>query len=378
MANLLEKLGGIFSAPLTERNRNTKVNSQIEDRSYFVFEFPNGPTPNSNDTVRQVLNFAENIEIVETQKAKLSPLRPIGRNGDVYVHTGAESRGFNIKFNMTLQNLIQHQYYTENKNFKGLSKPEMKKLYGVQPSDNTRFVDQFTGVFNSFMEDKAKTFLPSGDFLDGATADVLTAETFTSPIDRLRAKREVRNDLREKYTKRTPAPKPKPPMETSDPEVNFKNKINAYDETFIDEMTEQELAAYTIQERQAMRQGGDPSRNAAIAQILFWSNLIRLSVMASTQYPHLGPPIIRFNHGIMYENVRCIAEDYSIVPGKEYGFDQKTLLPNVIRVQMKLKEVRLSQPVFDPKENYDNLVGWDDIINNGYTSLNSSITKRAD
>ena len=375
MANLLEKLGGIFSAPLTERNRNTKVNSQIEDRSYFVFEFPNGPTPNSNDTVRQVLNFAENIEIVETQKAKLSPLRPIGRNGDVYVHTGAESRGFNIKFNMTLQNLIQHQYYTENKNFKGLSKPEMKKLYGVQPSDNTRFVDQFTGVFNSFQEGKEVNFLPSADELDAAVAQQDPGGD--SAINRLRNKRAARRNARQQlsFTRR---PKTKPPMETSDPEVNFKNKINAYDETFIDEMTEQELAAYTIKEREAMRQGGDPSRNAAIAQILFWSNLIRLSVMASTEYPHLGPPIIRFNHGIMYENVRCIAEDYSIVPGKEYGFDQKTLLPNVIRVQMKLKEVRLSQPVFDPKENYDNLVGWDDIITNGYTSLNSSITKRAD
>lgn len=375
MANLFEKLGGVFSAPLTERNRNTKVNSQIEDRSYFVFEFPNGPTPNSNDTVRQVLNFAENIEIVETQKAKLSPLRPIGRNGDVYVHTGAESRGFNIKFNMTLQNLIQHQYYTENKNFKGLSKPEMKKLYGVQPSDNTRFVDQFNTVFNSFQEGKEVNFLPSADELDAAVARQDPGGD--SAISRLRNKRAARRNARQQlsFTRR---PKTKPPMETSDPEVNFKNKINAYDETFIDEMTEQELAAYTIKEREAMRQGGDPSRNAAIAQILFWSNLIRLSVMASTEYPHLGPPIIRFNHGIMYENVRCIAEDYSIVPGKEYGFDQKTLLPNVIRVQMKLKEVRLSQPGFDPKENYDNLVGWDDIINGGYTSLNSSITKRAD
>jgi len=269
-----------------------KVNQQVEERSYLVFEFPSGPN-DQNDTppTRHVLNFAENIEIIETQKSKLSPLKPIGRNGDVYVHTGAESRSLTIKFNMTLPNLIQHGYYKDKAEYKGLTKGKLKEAWEILAT----------------------------------------------------------------------------PFST---DTSFEDKINSYDAAFLGELSDQERRNNPMYIQYAIGRQGSPDRSKAISQIAFWTNLIRLSVLGNSEYPHLGPPIVRLVHGILYENVRCIAEDYSIQVDDKNGYDLKTMLPQVLRVQLKLKEVRISEKGFEPLKKPDNLIGWNDILEKGYTTLN--------
>lgn len=323
MAKSFEKPRSAFSFAYPKRDRNTKTNSQIEERSYLIFEFPDGPGDSGENPVKQTLNFAENIEVVETQKAKLNELKPVGRNGGVYVHTGSDSRMFSIKFNMTLQNLIQHHYYTEHRSFKALSKSEIKELYK-----------------------RSETYAINSAGFEGS-------RYFTN------------QRIRTQYYTR-----PRSALSSSNPEESFVAKVKTLDDKFLNNMDNQELAAFSRNELDELRKGGSEARNAAIGQITFWTNLIRLSVLGNTEYPHLGPPIVRLNHGILYENVRCIAEDYSISLASDSGYDQKTLLPNVIRVQMKLKEVRLSETGFNPNTRPDNLLGWNDIIGNGYTSLN--------
>ena len=101
--------------------------------------------------------------------------------------------------------------------------------------------------------------------------------------------------------------------------------------------------------------------------IIYWVNIIRCSVINNAQNPIYGPPLIRLNHGIMYQNVPCICNNYSIGWVETAGYDLQTLLPRQIKVEMKLEELRTgdfgkftgdgNNPI-----NRDNLAGWESVV----------------
>ena len=308
-----------------------KTDAQVEERSYLKFQFPN-PTKSGEEPTftTHTLNFAQNVKIIEKNSSLLTKHSPIGRNGEVFSYTGSKSRTFTIKFDMTLPNIMEHYKHSSHAAFKGLDKEQKKKLYGgaptLVPGGNT--AGGFAGVLNKLKEAsdnvKAKANLPLTKSIDGLDAG-----------------------------------------------KSFKDFVTKYDDSFIKGMDDMEFDNYGTLQKGSIATGGEFSRKQAISQILFWSNLIRLSVMGSTEYPHLGPPVVRINHGIMYNNIRCFATDYTINPSDEHGFDLKTMLPNVITVQITLQESRKSLLGFSPKgPTGDNLVGWNEIIGDGYTSLN--------
>ena len=119
----------------------------------------------------------------------------------------------------------------------------------------------------------------------------------------------------------------------------------------------------------------DDSRTEAIAKCLKWLNLIRSCTLTFAPKPHYGPPLIRLNHGIVYQNVPCIATNYSIDVDGAAGYDNRTLLPRVIKVTMKLQEVRVSSvqnefnPVGSTPREYDSDVGWE-MLQRDFVSYN--------
>lgn len=111
-------------------------------------------------------------------------------------------------------------------------------------------------------------------------------------------------------------------------------------------------------------------------------NLIRTSVINNAQSPTYGPPLIRLNFGSLYSDIPCICTDYNIskmnlVDDKANALDIDLIskLPYTVQVTMTLEEVRLGnylRTAFDPENNEsrDNIVGWEQIINDkGYGSL---------
>lgn len=109
------------------------------------------------------------------------------------------------------------------------------------------------------------------------------------------------------------------------------------------------------------------NRTRAVADCLFWLNLIRSSTLTYAPKPHYGPPLIRLHHGIVYQNVPCIATNYTINIDGQAGYDNRTLLPRVIKVTMNLQEVRISSltnefdPVGGTSREFDSDVGWEAI-----------------
>jgi hypothetical protein len=100
--------------------------------------------------------------------------------------------------------------------------------------------------------------------------------------------------------------------------------------------------------------------------IIYWTNIVRSSVVNYAKNPIYGPPIIRLNHGILYQDIPCVCTSYSIDFEEQAGYDLDTLLPRKIKISMKLEELRTGDfGDFEPKGEAvkrDNLAGWEAVV----------------
>lgn len=116
------------------------------------------------------------------------------------------------------------------------------------------------------------------------------------------------------------------------------------------------------------------TQKAIVDIIVYWINLIRSTVVNNSETVKDGPPIVRINSGILYQDIPCVCTSYSIDKDEVAGYDNATLLPRLIKVSMNLMEIRhgdftkfeASKPI-----KRDNIVGWETVVTqSGSTSFN--------
>lgn len=101
-------------------------------------------------------------------------------------------------------------------------------------------------------------------------------------------------------------------------------------------------------------------------------NLIRSSVINNAVSPTQGPPIIRLNHGLLYQNVPCICTEYSL--DQQYDDSNKKDFHVTYKVSkfkvvltFTLQEIRTGNFLdsdFQPfTDGQDNIVGWEQLFN---------------
>lgn len=311
---------------LTERlNQPLKTLSKrkLEERSHLVFEFQGQP-----ENKRAYLPFIENIQITESNKSTLAPYSLLGRAGQIFSYQGAESRVFKIKFSFKLLHLL-HLYSTEgldNKFLFHFLDYENRKVGGVKnPIDHAR-------IHKKYYSDIAGP----QDAYNFEGLGISTAATFksnsivpglgASNLDILRARRE---------------------------KVEFA-------------VTGPVKASITI-------------TDLAINAIIYWVNLVRSSTKNNSANTTFGPPIVKLNHGPMYNSVPCVVQDYSITIDEMAGYDSFTMFPRGIDISLDLLEVRTGNfgtfKSFD-KALGDNNVGWEAVFDeNNMDPYNGLITR---
>lgn len=284
------------------------IGNHLKERSYLVWNFYNA----NGEPATKSCPFMENVNIKESSKSRMGTHSPIGRNGSIYVHMGSDAREFTLSFNITLPNIIEHGVKTDKAtggflDFDGAMNRALKKSDQIR-----RYVE---GVKDGPKTGRAKTY--------------------------------------EEYVRET-------------------------DKIFQGYLDDQEVA---FQTRKVFNEGArnlmsfaqfdsfDDPRITAIASVMSWLNLIRISTMTHSQKPWLGPPILRLTHGIVYQNVPCIARSWNVEVDGAAGYDNRTLMPRVLKVSMQLSEVRLNNEKFDQQDNPDGLIGWDVPVE-GFLSLN--------
>jgi len=261
---------------------------KLAERSHLVFQFPQ----EQNRFIEAYLPILEKLEISESRKANLSSYDLIGRNGSLYSHLGAKSRTFSLRFNITLNNVID--YFT----IEGI-------LDIFKFNVNETFGDSKMDAMQRFFDLKQKS------------------EKLTSRgLDHAKIQSSFYKDL-------TGVQDPKALFSFLTPPDNSSEK------------------------------------NKIINLIMFWVNLVRASVLNNATNSSLGPPIVRLNHGVMYNNIPCVVENISVRPMTELGYDVKTMLPRVIEVSLSMNETRVgnfgefkAQKIIDG----DNNVGWEAVL----------------
>ncbi len=109
-----------------------------------------------------------------------------------------------------------------------------------------------------------------------------------------------------------------------------------------------------------------------IDMVLYWTNIIRSSISNNSENPVYGPPIVRINHGVLFQDIPCICTNYTVAPVEEAGYDVDTLMPRRIAYTMELEELRAGDfQKFDGSKQVtkDNLTGWEGVVSNQHQSM---------
>jgi len=277
---------------------------KLQERSFLLFEYYGA----KDQVTRAHLPFLQNISISEDGKSNLTSYNLLGRAGQLFAYTGADSRKLKLDFEMNLQHLF-HLQETEG------------------------FTERFKQTIkNKDVEAERKRFTHTTGL--------------RSPVDSASYDYGVREKVKFLNS-----------LGLSHPRALQLEKISDLVGHFLHAGRRSGTDFYAV---------NNPDTDKVINLMMFWINLIRSSVLNDSRNTAFGPPIVRLNHGPMYMNSPCLVEDYKISVDKTSNYDLETLLPHTIKVSISLIESRAGNfgdyATGKPIEG-DNLTGWESIIN---------------
>jgi len=311
------------------------VDRALPERTKLMFYFPM-PTTGSDYYVVE-LPFFENVAIKESKKARYQKYSLISRSSNLYSYMGADSRVLNLTFNISLPHLLEEHpeitmdkyiSYMQDRDNLELEKQKFLEPYKTQSIPNGMAFKLGTDYTKSLATDSAKQVLNS---LESTVSGSLSVEDKEHIGTRYGLEQLALSQIAQTPTS----------VAVDRPNTGFQQNAIEYNES-------QQLK-YRI-----------------IDLIIYWTNIIRSSVVNYSKNPIYGPPVIRLRHGILYQDIPCICTDYSIDYNEAAGYDLDTLLPRQLKVNLKLEEFRTGDfGEFAPKGNpiqRDNLAGWEAVV----------------
>jgi len=397
---------------------------KLPERSHLGIEFPQ-----SNGRIfRTYIPFLQNPIITERGESNLNQYDLVGRAGSLFSYGGAKSRVFNVQFKINLLHLL-YTDSTESIDTKFLrqfnlffaDEERAKKAFKLRPGGEREtaqnLADEAYFAFDLARKDAAAAdaalteAAPYFDLMSrsqiGTTqiedlfaaaeeADrVLGRAAFNSALfdGNLEA---IENDITQEVIEDAFDPETKlgkgfPHAETH---RTFYRKalgiMTGGDESLFQTPLFDSIANDFIESLNVKPLDGEgqvrpgivtPQEqinrlNKLINCVYVWINLVRATTLNHSKNTVHGPPIVRLNHGAMYNNVPCVVADYNIDMTQDAGYEVETLTPKEITINMTLKEFRTNGKFQHGRiELGDNLAGWEAIIdNNNIDPYNGAIS----
>ena len=328
------------------------VDRALSERSKLMFYFPK-PGEGADHYVIE-MPFFENIGIKESKKARYKKYSLISRSSDLYSYLGADSRQLNLTFNMTLPHILEeHPDITLDKFVKYTNDVEnieaQKKLF-TSPQESE---DKPYGMAASLGTDYTKNLAKDSASMVLSNAFVSGTLNTESQVY-LASKYGLEDQLtKDKFTSL---------LKTGPQAQNFFQTV-AFNSIAAQKTQVGTVDAITAKSGALTEENS--LRHIVIDLIIYWTNIIRSSVTNNSKNPLFGPPIVRLNHGILYQDIPCICTNYSIDYNEAAGYDLDTLLPRQLKISMKLEEIRTGDfGEYDPVNviKRDNLAGWESVV----------------
>ncbi len=279
-----------------------RINSVLEERSYIDFYFPN-TRMGSGDGIRRIA-FFENAKIREDRSSRYSSQNIVARNEPVRLFTGADARKLKLDFTYTIPHI---EYFFRLCNTAALagfmSNPKTgagstgsvglqgQPLRGGNHWDHRRFVKAYLDKF----------------FGTSFEVDTGSRLSFTNK-DRITGPRAYEPQLQE----------PKDGYNNNKTNDNEQRLLRALSKNDEDLGSDGMMATYYTQ---------------------FAIDTIRASVVGDqlTKGP-VGPPIVRFRHGTVFNESPFIVKNFSIDYPTDKGFEYRTLMPRQVKFSLTLEE----------------------------------------
>ena len=387
---------------------------KLPERSHLAIEFPQS----DGRVFRTYIPFLSNPKIQERGQANLSQYDLVGRPGSVFAYGGAKSRVVNLSFKINLLHTL-YTHSTEGINPKFLrqfnlffaDKKRAEKAFKLKPGGtyDQELEDRETDSMFASLNQKAalstytQALVNQQNDLDPRIANAtfsnydqpfsVEVQSYSTESDRLRLEAEEEYDeavaelAKAKSLQnqlKNQAVKDAEDVSNRDPDIQF-GKGFAHAQThrtffreMVGQITGQEgqelptpvldgVANYFLEGIGSTTiptpQQNIEKLNELIDATYVWVNLIRGSVLNNSTNTTQGPPIVRLQHGPMYNNVPFIVSDYSINIQDEVGYEVETLTPKGLEITMTLKEFRTNGSFEQSQiESGDHVCGWEAII----------------
>ncbi len=292
------------------KENTARINTVLEERSFLDFYFPN-----SNIGRRRVV-FFENPKITEQRQPKYASKPIVGRNEPVRLFVGADARKVKISFTYTLPHVEQffsmmgylpmgfsNGAYTPGSSEEYDSKRTLRGINNTPKSTNQNAWRRFTAEkVNEFF---GTSFTAS---TEGASVKILNPSK-KGP----RFYEQNRNGVTE---------------------VDGMEVVKQGEDTFINRLVRSWSTGYEALNNSDM---------IATYYTQFVIDTLRASVIGDTLNDGnmaVGPPIVRFRHGTIFNEAPFIVRNMSVDYGAESGFEVRTLLPRQVKFSLDLEEFR--------------------------------------
>jgi len=305
-----------------------RMNTVLEERSYLDFYFPNSLLG------RRRVVFFENPDITETRQPRYAKKNIVARNEPVRMWVGSEPRRVKIKFNYTLPHIAQFWAMTVK-----------KVLQGFGPADGFNW-DSFerTGAYGKLVDRGSTNPIRDTPALDpdGVDSAIESENLWQKSIQE-----QIGDFFGDKF------------KVTTSPNITVENSSNtggprwykADEEPFTEHVNRAEwiMPACGFMETivksgwayEAIR--GKPQSTYAMAAYytMFAIDTVRASVVGDTlALGPVGPPIVRFRHGTIFNESPFIVKNFTIDYNTNFGYEVKTLCPRKITFSLDLEEFR--------------------------------------
>ena len=314
------------------------VDRKLPERANLMFYFP-VPTQGGDYYVIEV-PFFENVSIKESKKAKYQKYSMISRSSNLYSYQGADSRNLALSFNMTLPHILDDH--------PGITLDQFVK-YSKSSENTDAEKKRFLEPFKDDTVPKGMAFELGTKYTKDLAKDTALSVLQNAHISNSLNTKDIQH-MQSRYGISRPDP-------LVDPLINpFQNPAQFQPAS----PASQQNAQLNVENNQ-----DNQLKYRIIDLIIYWTNIIRSSVVNNSKNPIYGPPIIRLRHGILYQDIPCICTNYSIDYNEAAGYDIDTLLPRQLKITMKLEEIRTGDfGEFDNTDiiKKDNLAGWEAVV----------------
>ena len=346
------------------------IDRALPERAKLQFWFPN--TSEGEEYFVVDLPFFENPSIKETKKARNQKYSLTSRSSNLYAYLGADSRQMDVSFNINLAHILEehpglqmHSYLNTRGSFQN-SEAEQERFWNRGLDESKSIAAQLgTAYLTENVTESAAQVLDSDWAASGITQN--EHDDIVKSYGLQKNKFKLSDVAKSRLLDQTITGYSDDPVALA--------AFGAMGSTPVIGAAAQLIWARAMYSNAEFKQ--KTVKNRMIDLIIYWVNIIRCSVINNAQNPIYGPPVIRLNHGIMFQNVPCICNSYNISWVESAGYDVQTLLPRQIKVQMKLEELRTGDfGKFTGDSNNpltrDNLAGWESVVlgtENGRNSL---------